>query len=548
VKKYLKYFIKGFIVLTGLLVILYAILFVYVSTHKKLIIKQITEDVGKEINGNATIGDIELSFFRTFPKVSVLLNKVVITDSMFSNHHHPFFEGKEIFAQLSMAKLIKKELTINGLKIVNANIYLFTDTSGYTNEYLLKFKKNTPVAENKTDEGNELKSIILNNVNVIRDNKNKKKLYNILANKLSIQLNDKDSFLLISSKADLLIHDLSFNLAKGSFLKGKKIEGSFNLRLHKSSEQLIADSIDLKIGGHPFNISAAFDLQGTDPQFNLRIHTRDILYNFAKSLLPKKIAKALSIVGLDKKLNVDAAVNGSLKGGDPLIVARCDIKKTKLTTPFFDFSNASFSGFFTNEIDKSLPRKDPNSEIQINNFSADWNGLTVTSGRIEILNLHKPILTADLKSDFPLITLNDILGGNSIKLTGGKGSANLTYKGPIERNNNTNSFVNGEITFSDGTIMYAPREIEMKNANVKLIFKNSDVSVDNFHCLVLNNKITMNGHANNLLTLMNTEPNKVNIDWNIYSPSLDLSSFIYLLKPGKNIKHNNHKKAKLEKT
>jgi hypothetical protein len=153
-----------------------------------------------------------------------------------------------------------------------------------------------------------------------------------------------------------------------------------------------------------------------------------------------------------------------------------------------------------------------------------------------------------LKSDFLLTTLNDILGGNSIKLTGGKGSANLTYKGPIERNNNTNSFVDGVITFSDGTILYEPREIEMKNANGKLIFKNSDVSVDNFHCLVLNNKITMNGHANNLLPLMNTEPNKVNIDWNIYSPSLDLSSFIYLLKPGKNIKHNNHKKAKLEKT
>ncbi|HEY9341166.1 MAG TPA: AsmA-like C-terminal region-containing protein [Hanamia sp.] len=547
-KKYLKYFIKGFIILIGLLVISYVVLLVYVSTHKKLIIKQVTEEVEKKINGNATIGDIELIFFRTFPKVSVLFNNVVITDSLFSQHHHPFFEGKEIFAQLSITKLIKKEFAIDGLKIVNANIYLFTDTSGYTNEYLFKFKKNTSALENKTNERNELKSINLRNVNVIRDNKKKKKLYHILANKLNIQLDDKDSFLLISSKTDLLIHNLSFNLAKGSFLKEKKIEGNFDLRLHKSSEQLIADSIDVKIAGHPFNLSGAFDLQGTDPQFNLRIHTKDILYDFAKSLLPEKISKALSIVSLDKKLNADAAVNGPLKGGDPLIVVMWDVRKSKLTTPFFNFSNASFSGFFTNETDKALPRKDTNSKIQLNNFSAGWNGLTVTSGNIEILNLYKPILTADLKSDFPLITLNDILGSNSIKLTGGKGSANLTFKGPIERNNNTNFFINGEITFSDGTIMYAPREIEMKNANGKLIFKNSDVSVDNFHCVVLNNKIIMNGHANNLLTLINTEPNKVNIDWNIYSPSLNLSSFMYLLKPEKNVKHNRHKKAKLEKT
>ena len=303
----------------------------YVSTHKKLIIKQVTEEVEKKIKGNATIGDIELTFFRTFPEVSVLFNNVVITDSLFSQHHHPFFEGKEIFAQLSITKLIKKEFAIDGLKIVNANIYLFTDTSGYTNEYLFKFKKNTSAFENKTNERNELKSINLKNVNVIRDNKKKKKLYHILANKLNIQLDDKDSFLLISSKTDLLIHNLSFNLAKGSFLKEKKIEGNFDLRLHKSSEQLIADSIDVKIAGHPFNLSGAFDLQGTDPQFNLRIHTKDILYDFAKSLLPEKISKALSIVSLDKKLNADAAVNGPLKGGDPLILVMWDVRKSKLT-------------------------------------------------------------------------------------------------------------------------------------------------------------------------------------------------------------------------
>jgi hypothetical protein len=549
VKRFLKYVIKGFLILIGLVMISYIVLVVYVSTHKKMIIKQVTEEVGKKINGNATIGDIELSFFRTFPKVSLLLNKVVITDSLFSqHHHHPFFEGKEIFAQLSIAKLIKKEFAIDGLKIVNANIYLFTDTTGYTNEYLFKFKKNPPATEDKTNEGDELKYINLKNVNVIRDNKKQQKLYNILVNKLNIQLNDKDSFLLISSKTDLLIHDLSFNLAKGSFLKEKKFEGNFDLRLHKSSEQLIADSIDVKIAGHPFNLSGAFDLQGTDPQFNLRIHTKDILYDFAKSLLTKKTADALSMVGLNKKLNADASIIGPLKGADPLIVVRWDIKNSKLTTPFFDFSNASFSGFFTNEIDKNLPRKDTNSKIQINNFSANWNGFPVTSDHIEILNLYKPLLAADLKSNFPLTTLNDIMGSNSIKLTGGNGSANLTYKGPIVRNNNTNSFVNGVITFSDGTILYAPRDIEMKNANGKLIFKNSDVLVDNFHCMVLDNKIIMNGHANNLLTLINTEPNKVSIDWNIYSPSLNLSSFMYLLKPAKKVKRNNHKKAQLEKS
>jgi hypothetical protein len=55
----------------------------------------------------------------------------------------------------------------------------------------------------------------------------------------------------------------------------------------------------------------------------------------------------------------------------------------------------------------------------------------------------------------------------------------------------------------------------------------------------------MDGQAKNLLSLINTEPNKVNVDWNIYSPALNLSSFTYLLKSGKRISSNKPRKSKL---
>ncbi|MEO6813293.1 MAG: AsmA-like C-terminal region-containing protein [Ginsengibacter sp.] len=546
-KKIWKYLVKAFLIFFGLLILSYIILIAYVSTHKKSIIKEVTQEVGKRISGNVSIGDIDLSFFQTFPRVSVLLNKVVITDSMFAKYNHKFFEGDEVFAQISITRLLKKEFAISGLRIVNANIYLFTDTTGYSNDYLFKFKKIDSAAHNKTPGKSELKTIGLKNVGFIIDNRQNEKLYNILANKLNIKIDDTDSSFFVSAKTDLLIHNLSFNLEKGSFLKEKTFEGNFDLKLNKSNQQLRADSINLEIAGHPFNLSAVFDLKGPQPQFELRIHTKDILYSFAKSLLPEKISQALSIVDLDKKFDADADINGPLKGGDPVVVARWVVRGSHLTTPFFDFDNADFTGFYTNEVEKNLPRKDPNSKINIDHFSASWNGFAMSSNNIEIINLYKPLLIADLKSDFSLSTLNDILGSNSIQLTNGKGSASLTYKGPLEKNNSTNSFLNGEMTFSNGTIFYTPRSVEMKNVNGKLIINNSNVLVQNLQCEVLNNKVTMNGRANNLLTLINTEPNKANIDWDIYSPSLNLSSFLYLLKSRKIEKSNRNKKAKLAK-
>jgi hypothetical protein len=163
------------------------------------------------------------------------------------------------------------------------------------------------------------------------------------------------------------------------------------------------------------------------------------------------------------------------------------------------------------------------------------------------MNLYQPLLTCDLKSNFPLTTLNDIIGSNSILLKGGEGAVNITYKGPLEKNNNTNSFVNGVISFKNGIVEYAPREIELKNVNGRLVFRSSDVFIENLQCVVLDNKVVMEGQARNLLTLINTEPNKVIIDWNIYSPSLNLTAFTFLLKSRKKISTGSNSKRKLAK-
>ncbi len=530
----------------GILLILYVIVFAYVSANKKSIVKQVTEDISKKLNGKVTLGDVELSFIRTFPHASVLLKNITITDTMYAQHHHAFLQAQQMFAQLSIMKLIKKQSAVNGVRIEKASIYLFTDSIGYTNAYLFKPKKDSVSGAKTSENKNALKSIMLRDVRLTIDDQKKEKLHDIVINNLKMKLNDKDDVsVLLSVKANMMVHSLAFNLAAGSFIKEKNFEGNFDIRYDKKLNQLQFDSIDIKLSGHPFNLSGRFDLVGPDPQFSLKVHTRRILYPFAKSLFTQKIDTALSIVNLDGKIDADAAISGPMKGGDPLINATWSVKKTHLITQFFDFEDATLYGFYTNEVVPGLPRRDPNSKINISNFSANWHGLPVTAANIEILDLYHPILTCDLQSNFPLTKLNELLGSSYIQLQSGDGSVNLTYKGPLIRNNNTNSFVNGIVTFKNGTLLYAPRDVQLKNVNGRLAFKNSNVFVENLQCDVLNNKIIMEGEARNLLSLINTEPGKVNINWNIYSPSLNLSAFTYLLKSKKNSAYKSSGKSKL---
>jgi hypothetical protein len=504
--------------------------------NKASIIKQVTAEVGKKINGKVTVGDVDLSFFSQFPKVSVVLNHISITDCMYAQHKHAFFKANHLFARLSIWRLIRKQAPLNGLRVDQGEIYLYTDSTGYTNGYLVQEKKDAGASKTASSERNELKSVILNDVSLIIDDRLKKKLHNYFVNSLNLKLDDKDdqSFF-FNAKADIKIHHMAFNLARGSFFKETPFTGKFEVLFNKKSNQLQFDSINIKLAGQPFNLSGRFDLKGPTPQFMLRAHTRKLQYKEGKALLPERIVTSLSIVDLDKPLDVDVNLEGPLKGGEPLIYVNWATKKTHLKTPFLDFENASFTGYFTNEFSKPLGRHDSNSVIHVHDFAADWHGLPLESNNIEILDLIKPILTCDLVSKFPLTKLNEVLGSNFLQLQSGDGSVNLTYKGPIERNNNTNSLINGTVSFKNGTVLYAPRNVAMKNVSGEILFKNSDVLVKDLRCVVLDNKILMQGQAKNLLTLINTEPGKARIDWNIATPSLNLGAFNFLLKPGKKV-------------
>jgi AsmA-like C-terminal region/Protein of unknown function len=549
VKKAAKYTLRVFGIFIGILLVLYLVLFIYVTYNKKSIIQRVTAEIGKKINGSVSVGDVELSFFRNFPKASVLLHDVMVTDTMFGKHHHPFFKGKEVYAELGIMKLIRNEPAIAGLKIKDAAIYLFTDSTGYTNAYLFKPKKDSTASTSGagTDNTSSLRSIAMEQVRITIDDKEKQKFQDFEVRSLNLSIDEKDAATEFHVQTTTMVHSLAFDLRMGSFIKEKKFEGSFKFRLEKKLQQLRFDSIDVTIGDHPFNLSGAFDLEGPDPQFSLRIHTRQIGYDFAKTLFTNKVDTALSIVDLTGKVDADASITGPLKGGDPLIYANWAVKRSNVTTPFLNFNDASFTGYYTDEVVKGQPRTDPNSKIVINDFSANWNGLPVSSANIEILNLYQPVLNCDLTSTFSLTTLNDIIGSNVLQLQAGEGSINITYKGPLEENNNTNSFINGSVSFKNGNVLYQPRNVELKNVNGSLLFKNSDVIIKNLQCVVLNNKLTMDGEAKNLLTLLNTDPNKAIIDWNIYSPALNLSSFIYLLKSGKKVTAVKAPKTKLRK-
>ncbi|HEX6429201.1 MAG TPA: AsmA family protein, partial [Niastella sp.] len=166
-KKHLRYLFKILKIFLAVVLVLVVTVIVYVSINKQKIIRQVTTEISDHLNGRVNIGNIELSFLRNFPHISVLLHNVSITDTMFNTHHHTFFKGKEIFVSIDVLKLIDHQPAMKGIKLQTGELYLYTDSTGYTNTYLLHLKKDTTTGSQQTEAKNELNNLFFKDVRFI---------------------------------------------------------------------------------------------------------------------------------------------------------------------------------------------------------------------------------------------------------------------------------------------------------------------------------------------------------------------------------------------
>ena len=92
----------------------------------------------------------------------------MVTDTQYDKHHHPFFKAEEVYLRLSAMRLINKKSAVNGFTIERGSFYIFTDTSGYTNEYLIKRKDQPSIDTTISVSKSELEKITLKDVRLIR--------------------------------------------------------------------------------------------------------------------------------------------------------------------------------------------------------------------------------------------------------------------------------------------------------------------------------------------------------------------------------------------
>jgi hypothetical protein len=550
VKKFIKISLRVLAVLLAVILLLFAGGWIYLKQHKKQVISFIESEAKKGLNGGEIhIKDINIGFRHTFPRISFTIDSLSLRDSLWFQHHHDLVSAPRAYASLNFFQLIFGKISIDRVQLISPRMYLFTDTSGYTNTSL--FKKNQP-AKKDAPKNLEYPILEIRNGTLMVDKKDKNKFFGFTIPRLEchIRPNEENSSLQIDADLDCRIQRMTFNMDKGPFLDEKTVTGKFKFQFNKDSKVLQFEKIPLAVDGQPFIFSGKFFLADVPTPFMLTWETNNLPFRKAASFLSKNIRIKLDQYDISGAIT---HLNGSMDNTEPeyktpKIHIRLVVENKTITTPIVHIDNASFTATFNNEEIKGHGHEDENTVMHFSSFRGSWNNLDFLCDSIVFRNLIHPNMNLNIVSDFQLENINDLLDETTLAFNKGSGKINLLYSGSLDSEYDSSRKLSGTFNLDSAMITYLPRNLKLNNGKGIIRFVGKDMVVDHLSLNSGTTDLVMDGSLKNLFYLINQRNAKLALDWTIHSNKLNLNDFTSFLKKKQSIAASRKKKPMLAET
>lgn len=542
--KILRYGVRPIAWILAVIIIIWVILWAYLVTHEKDLRDRVANAIHEKTKGDVKIGGISVSFFRTFPLLSLQLDSVVIKDSIEAFSHKNFLRAANVYLRISIPGLIRGKSPIGKILVRDGEINVMVDTLGNTNEYIFKTKP-----RDGREVATTFPDIELQNVSGQYFDTKRKKDYSVLIESLKCSAKERNGVIGIKMNIRALSKKLGFNTGRGYFMMDKRVEGKLQVNYVRKTKDIIADNVKLFLDDHPYYFNGKFNLDNSNGSFFLNITGHRIQYNQAAALLTGQIQKAMKPYSLTEPAELYVKLSGkTVVGYNPLVEVFLHVKNNKAKTPQGLFENCSFEGYYSDEMVKGKERDDANSYLLFTKFTGTWEDIALRSDTIKISNFIKTYLECDVAGDVDLKTVNKLTESKTFQFLKGKTSFNIDFKGPIVSGDSSVANINGRVNINDASIKYMPHSVLLTNCDGNLKFVNNNLFVDKLNAEIGKTKLVMNGSAENFLSLLLKNPEKMILKWSIKSPQLHVGDFKSLLSSSSKSKNDDEKKGTIART
>lgn len=506
-----------------LVILLWFVLALVVRGRKAEILAEITSQLSDRISGNLEIQDMEPSLIRSFPNISVTLKNVSLKDSLYATHKHALLDVREVYVKVNTFALLRKKVDIRQVSLKDGKIFLYTDSTGFSNTYLLKGKEPRKPATGKQPT---IRRIALENIRFTLENHIKLKLYNFNIRGLRAEMNFDNTGWQAQVNLETRIEDLQFNTTKGSYAKQKLLKADIGVQFTRQNKTLRIPPQDFRFDGQPVRIGGEFNFSQQPALFAIDITGSRLPFRFATSLVTPNIATKLDSIDFVEPIDVNAHLHGRMQFRDtPYVKVNWAVKNNVLDGKSLTLDAVNFTGEFFNEVQPGLGHNNANSRLTIRQFSALYDSIPIKADTIRVINLEHPVLTGRFTSAFPLTRLTNAIGPELFRFTSGEALVDLDYAGTWNQKDTIPGYLRGVIRVKNGSFTYVPRNQDFHTCHATLDFAGADLFFRDISLQSGSSSVQMEGSMKNILNLYFAAPEKVRIDWSVRSPLININEF-----------------------
>jgi hypothetical protein len=485
-----------------LLWLLSGILFVVVSisviiwVYKDEIIEVAIDEANKYLKVKVEVSDVDLTFWGTFPNLSIDFNNVFIRDSYEgATENDTLLFTERIRCRFDPMDIWNENYEIHALEIGSGTLQLKVDSAGVTNYDILKPSDEVEGSEAMDFKLNRLQ---IEDLNFMYLNAATAQSYNTTFAQLAATGDFSHKKFTAKTMGKFHIH--SAKSGEIALVQNQPAELSLGILIDIDSGSVTIPASTVYISDLPFNFYGDFDTSA----YSFHLNGKGLkLEEVANKLAPEKTQEFRTYSGkgnVEFKFDV-SGVSHSLLGPD--IACSFGVKDGMLKEPSSGISlrDINVNGVFSRKGEKGSERLD------INQFSFA-STLGIFSGDLRIRNFLNPIYDANAKGAIDLKVLHQFFGTRFLEKLNGKADMNAKIK--VQQFVDENGFSNydlitasGNVDLSNVTLQAINDKREFHGVSGSLLFRDNELGVKQLKVKFLESDLRLDGHFSNLNGFLN---------------------------------------------
>ena len=545
--------LKGFGILTIVIVFLFGAGEVWVYRNKDEIFRKAKEAVNENLNGELTIGDIKFRPFAGGYGLNFTLYDVQLVDTLYKSHNTPILMAERIHVAVDLNSIFKGKITVKNLTLQNGGLRVFVRKDGYSNLSIFanqKKKEKKGGKDNLNAWINRFGKTRFTSFEATYYDSTSDKQYGAIFIDAENQISKKDTAIAITFGGRIFFKGLVFKPEKGGFLTNQETRLNLNISYNPDRRLLrILPSTLHTVKNDEIGIRGKVDLADSVKRYELGFNSKGIEVSHALPLLQKFLSEKIDSLKIQTKVAIDVRLKGSSKPGRPR--AELEFKTAPFTfvLPVGELKKVQLSAKFTNQADTTKPPGPLNARMS----SVDTKGMFESlpfQMKFAVSNFENPRALVDGQIRADSINLDGVLDPKRYKFKKGTAQIDFHFDGSLKKfyvpeKDDLDGNLYGKVSVQNIAIDYLPRGVHLKDINGDFVFNQKALVFPSFSFDDGMNKLYIKGRVLDLIPFLFGSPRPLRALVDINIPTWKLNWLETLLASKTPVRSKKRKSLKL---